>query len=110
MACVKHSIDLIKFTYIEKYYVFLFRRRKIVLTVHRPICSKIMCAGTLIKKNTFRSATTDEFVNMHEFLSIMHTDVHPLRRTLFVCTCVCVCVYIYVYIHTYIHHQQYTHL
>jgi hypothetical protein len=50
MAYVKHSIDLIKFTYIEKYYVFLFRRKKIVLTVHGPICSKIVCAGTLIKK------------------------------------------------------------
>jgi len=50
MACVKHSVDLIKFTYIETYYVFLFRRRKIVLTEHRPICSKIVCASTVIKK------------------------------------------------------------
>jgi hypothetical protein len=51
------------------------------------------------KKSTCRSATSDEFVNMREFLSSVHTDVHPLRRT-YVYTCVCVCIYMYTHTHT----------
>jgi hypothetical protein len=70
---------------------------------------QIMCAGTLIKKSTCRNVTTDEFVNMQEFLSSVHTDVHPLRRMLSVYTCVYMYVYIYIYIYIYIYTHTHTH-